>query len=379
MGIDSLPIEILGRITSSLPPSCLYACCLTNKRFYTTSVPLLWRDIMLKSLLTWEKLCMSLANVRTPLGHHVRQVHIYCDFNDDDCIRLMKHMPNLEVLELVHAGDLTDRSIVPLVQTCLQLEDIHLHSSSITYRSLHYFSGLKRLRKLDLSGCGGLSPFALLPLQNCPLELLNLSLCRWLNAKDTALDLKGLSLLKELNLICCSTVGKEFMQYLLPSTDNEPVPLPRLHTFSLTGDDAEIDDYVIIPFVKSHPHLRSLILMDCAITDRSLIAIRDYLPKLLDIEISYCNHVSSSGVRQLVLGIPRLEMIGVKNCDIPKKDFPEVWKTDVDQTDSRFVDRLTFREIEQIRAGNVSDTPAEIHELELALTDTSPRSDFLLI
>ncbi|KAG0168308.1 hypothetical protein DFQ28_009150 [Apophysomyces sp. BC1034] len=371
MCIDSLPTEILARIAASLASFGLYECCLVNKRFYTAFAPLLWRDIAVESEYMLDRLCRSLSNTSTSPGYQVRQLHLDCYIEDDDCLSLMRHLPQLESLNAPHAGYLTDRSVIPLVQTCLQLQEICLHSASITYRSLHYFSGLKRLRRLDLSGCSKISSLALFPLQNCPLELLNLSLCRWLTAEDTAVDLQVFCMLKELSLICCSTICKEFMCCLLPKTDSDQAPLPNLHAFSLTGDDEEIDDDVIVPFVQSHPRLRSLILMACAITDRSLLAMRDCLADLQNIEISYCSQVSSNGVRQLIHGSPQLEMVGVKDCTVFKKDFPEIWTTDsLDQERSQYVDRLTFEEIELIRLQPCADEHINMDEGELVTVET---------
>lgn len=351
MKIVDLPIEILGLILRPLSQLDLYRCAFVDRRFNSAAIPLLWRSPDLPYDSQFHNFVHCLTNTKRPLGNYIRRFYVYVHrpISDDECITLIKHMPQLEQLIVDNAELLTDKSISLLSRHCSQLQELYLDGAKITYRSAHHLGGCRHLKRLTLRDCENLSSFTLLPLAHCPLQFLDLSGCKWLNVDDTARDLRAFRHLRHLDIVCSERYRvNDFINALLIDEEGQIV-LPELSSFSMTGRN-EVNDAAVVRFVQLHPMLVDLTLMACAITDESLRAIEKHLPHLLFLDISFCEHVTGKGVRKLIHGNRTLYMIGLKGCNIDRSEFPEITSNSMHAIlpDNK-VDRFDRDDIETIR------------------------------
>ncbi|KAI9019332.1 hypothetical protein CLU79DRAFT_758305 [Phycomyces nitens] len=362
MSLNIVPPEILVEILRFLDPSSVYSFSLVNKYLSATATPLLWHSPTLHHEEQFTQFLSSLAMTTKQLGHHVRELNLetpHCP-TDEEVLFLIERMPHLETFSSADSHQLTNSSLGKLSHYCPDLQELSLCSAAISYRSMHHLGRCKRLRSLSLKNCEDLIAISLLPLADCPLEYLDLSGCKWLTAEDTAYDIRAFTRLKVLGLMCCQGVTTEFIQCLAQQ------PNPELTAFSITGCD--VNDDGIVSFVKAHPRLEHLTLMDCAITDTSLFAIQNHLGVLHYLEISYCNRITKSGVRHMIRNMPCLGLIGLKNCDIKLRDFPEVETSpNVYWASGIHVDRFTVYELDLVRTAEFQ--PPTPPEIELTFPD----------
>ncbi|KAK4517536.1 uncharacterized protein ATC70_000875 [Mucor velutinosus] len=315
-----LPREIISLICSLLKQSAKYNCTLVNKEFHDAAIPELWREPNLSSTHLVKQLLKCLKLGKHQRGEYIRVVTLgfKVALSDDELLQLIPLTPNLEVLELRKADELTDKSIMQISKYCTQLKSFGITGAMVTYRSAHYLGQCLQLQKLTLASCPNLTPLALLPFGQLKIEYLDLSGCKWLNVVDTAQDLCSFQHLTHLNLVCCNVINMDFIHHLAATTC-----LPNLQDFSITGGTV-IEDSAIIPFVKAHRNIHGLFLLECAITDLTLEAISVTLPSLHNLDLSFCRRLTSHGVRHLISGCSNLRLLGLKDCGIAQSDFPEI-------------------------------------------------------
>lgn len=370
-----LPREIISLICSLLKQSAKYHCTIVNKGLHDAAIPELWREPLLPSMIEIDKLIKCLKISKQPKGEYIRVIKLGRDvsINDDELLTLMQLMPNLEVLELQKADELTDKSIMRVSQYCSQLKSFALSGALVTYRSAHYLGRCQQLQRLTFESCQQLSPIALLPFAELNIEYLDLSGCKWLNVKDTAYDLSVFQHLTHLNLVCCDVV-MEFIRRITTTLEGN-VCMANLQDFSITGS-AIIDDDTIIPFIKTHPNIRGLFLLECAITDATLETISSHLPLLHNLDMSFCPRLTPSGVRRLIHDCPNLRLLGLKNCGITKNDFPEIpYVFTTGGTNYPHLNTLHYLELASIRehteeAEIVEDETSESEEAEESVAES---------
>ncbi|KAI8384248.1 uncharacterized protein BYT42DRAFT_561878 [Radiomyces spectabilis] len=353
MRIFELPTELLSLILTFLDQSDCYACALVSKQFYAASIPVLWRaPVLHHSALAQFFHCLEQAQPK--LGTFVRLFRIDSPYVLDDrtCLLLLRSVPNLETLLIYESQDLTDKSLSQLSRYCPQLEELYLDGVNISYRSIHHLSLCRHLRKLTLQSCPNLLPITLFPLANCPIEYLDIASSRWLDAENTAFDLRSFHHLTHLDVVCCRSVCSRFLHHISTPHEDGTMPLANLRYFSVGGSD-DIDDEALITFVQSHARLEQLTILMCAVTDLSLGAIQR-LSNLRHLDISYCVGVTANGVRQVVHACPLLEMIGLKNTGILKTDFPEVdFSQQQPWSMGPLIDRLEIEQVESVRVASI--------------------------
>jgi hypothetical protein len=317
--LGDLPREIISLICSLLKQSAKYNCTFVNKEFHDASIPELWREPNLSSTNLVKQLLKCLKLCKHQRGEYIRimKLGFKVALNDEELLNLIQLMPNLEVLELRKADELTDKSIMRVSEFCTQLKSFGITGAMVTYRSAHYLGQCQQLQKLTLASCPNLSSLALLPFVQLKIEYLDLSGCKWLNVGDTAYDLCSFQNLIHLNLVCCDIINMDFIHCLTAKC------LPNLQDFSITGGTI-IEDSAIIPFAKAHRNIRGLFLLECAITDQTLEAISIALPLLHHLDLSFCRRLTSNGVRHLISHCTNLRLLGLKNCGITQSDFPEI-------------------------------------------------------
>lgn len=351
---DELPREIIALFCSLLKQSAKYNCIFVNREFHAAAIPELWREPVLTSTAVIKQLLKCLKHAKHQRGEYIRVIKLgyKCVLNDEELLSLMQLMPNLEVLELRKADELTDKSITRVSQYCAQLKSFGIKGALVTYRSAHYLGQCQQLRKLTLESCPNLTPLALLPFAELNIEYLDLSGCKWLNVTDTAYDLAAFQHLTHLNLVCCDMVSMDFINHL---TNNDrhggQACLPKLQDFSITGGTI-LEDSAIIPFIKTHTNIRGLFLLECAITDHTLDAIARYLPDLHNLDISFCRKLTARGVRNLIINCTNLRLLGLKNCGVTQTDFPEIPSTVFPAITENYphINTLSYIELGYIRA-----------------------------
>lgn len=337
--IEDLPREIVSLICSLLKQPEKYNCVFVNKEFHSASIPELWREPTLPTTYSLHQLIKCLNHSKHQRGDYIRMLKLdyTISIHDEELLSLLQLIPNLEVLEIRQAEQLTDKSIIPISKYCKQLRTLLIVGSPMSYRSAHYLGKCQQLQRLTLAACPNLTPMTLLPFAECAIEYLDLSGCKWLTASDTAIDLCSFTHLTHLTLICCDAISSDFLHRLTGA-------LPQLQDFSITGN-AVIDDDAIIPFLKTHTRIRGLFLLECAITDSTLEVIANYLPDLHNLDISFCTSLTPNGIRILVDRCQNLRLLGLKECSIARGDLPEI---PYDENEP-FFNTLTFIELDYMR------------------------------
>ncbi|GAA5796714.1 hypothetical protein HPULCUR_002089 [Helicostylum pulchrum] len=370
---DELPHEIISLFCSLLKQSAKYNCIFVNREFHAAAIPELWREPVLSSTHVVKQLIKCLKQSKHQRGEYIRVVKLgfKVDISDNDLLSLMPMLPNLEVLEIRRADELTDKSVMRVSHYCTQLKSFGIKGALVTYRSAHYLGQCQQLTKLSLESCPNLSPLALLPFAELQIEYLDLSGCKWLNIAETAYDLCSFEHLINLNLVCCDTISVDFINYLTSNERYHGKPcLTKLQDFSITGGTV-IEDSCIIPFIKTHPNIRGLFLLECAITDQTLDIISRYLPYLHNLDVSFCGKLSPASVRNLICKCPNLRLLGLKHCGITQSDFPEIPSSVFPAITENYprINTLSYVELGYIRARS-HDQQEEHSVLEHDTLDT---------
>jgi hypothetical protein len=378
--LDELPREIISLVCSLLEQPAKYHCSFVNKEFYDAAIPELWREPVLPTTNILKQLVKCLKLSKSQRGDYIRiiKLGLKVSMNDDELVNLLQLVPNLEVLELRKADELTDKSMTQVSHYCNQLKSFGVTGALLTYRSAHYLGRCRQLSKLTLESCPNLSSLALLPFAELNIEYLDLSGCKWLNVTDTAYDLCSFQYLTHLNLVCCDVISMEFIRCLAAGINGKPC-LTNLQDFSITGSTI-IKDSAMIPFIKTHSHIRGLFLVECAITDETLEAIASYLPLLHNLELSFCSRLTSRGVRHLINKCNHLTLLGLKNCGMTHSDFPEIPSSVFSAKSKNYphLDTLRCTELGYIRS-NAHHQEQEESEPEASVEDDSVNSSYNLI
>ncbi|KAI8146713.1 hypothetical protein BJV82DRAFT_498771, partial [Fennellomyces sp. T-0311] len=236
MKLRDLPPEILGLTLQTLPQPDLYQCIFVNRRFNAAAMPHLWRAPLIHNHQRFKQFVRCVRASKKPVGSWVRQFKVAWEgFDDDDCLLLLPHIPQLEDFTIHHSDYLTDKSI------------------SHPYPCCH-----------------------------------------------TAYDMRAFRRLRHLDIVCSdkNAMMNDFL-VALSKDDRSRIVMPELESFSVTGCN-EIGDTAAIRFITTHPRLEYLTLMACGITDATLDAVQHYLPRLVYLDISFCESVTMAGVRRLI-------------------------------------------------------------------------------
>lgn len=378
---EELPREIISLFCSLLKQSAKHSCIFVNREFHAAAIPELWREPVLASTNIVKQLLKCLKLSKHQRGEYIRVIKLgfKVTMNDGDLLSLMPLMPNLEVLELRKADELTDKSIMRVSQYCPQLKSFGLKGALVTYRSAHYLGQCQQLTRLSLESCPNLTPLALLPFAELHIEYLDLSGCKWLNVTETAYDLCSFEHLTNLNLVCCDTISMDFINHLTTNDRYHGKPcLTKLQDFSITGGTV-IEDSAIIPFIKTHPNIRGLFLLECAITDQTLDVISRYLPFLHNLDVSFCGKLTQRGVRNLICKCPNLRLLGLKDCGITQSDFPEIPSSVFPAITENYphINTLSYIELGYIRARShdQQQEQGEMDDAEMAENATRVMDD----
>jgi hypothetical protein len=276
------------------------------------------------------------------LGQYIRRLTFDSRDSPHHIFIILEHTPYLEELTLANK-DIDDISIEWMFRHCPGLYTLSLrHLPYITDKAID----------LTLEDCPNLTSEALLPLSDMGIQRLHIRDCdTWGTLPKTALLLRLFD--HRLTDLCIfhtkagtPAINATFLRCLSPLRDKNPqVPLPRLESFYMAKGRGTppLDNQVLIPFFKSHPHLAKFQLNEAVVNEETFKAIAEYLPEMNQLELSLVDGLSSQMIRNLVKACPNLNWVGLTHCELPRRCFPEV------RTKGRLVDHLGKRSTRLIR------------------------------
>lgn len=367
--MDRLPYEVTSAILDHVDHlQDMHECTLVNKRFYNIMNPLLWyapartsmfEDVNPENAYTLAK-CLHAAHDHPSgflharsLGQYVRRLSFDSRDTPHHIFIVLEHTPYLEELTLANE-EIDDISIDWIFRHCPGLFTLSLrHLPLITDEAMGSLAQHCRMvDDLTLEDCLGLTSDALLPLHDMGIQRLQIRDCdTWGTRPKTALLLRLFD--HQLTDLCIfhtkahtPAINATFLRCLSPLGPKNPqVPLPRLECFYMAKGrtDPPLDNSVLIPFFKSHPHLAKFQLNEAVVNEDTFKAMGEYLPELNQLELSLVDGLSSQVIRNLVKACPKLNWVGLTHCELPRRCFPEV------RTKGRLVDHLGKRSTRLIR------------------------------
>lgn len=195
------------------------------------------------------------------------------DVTNDKLLAISKAFPKLQILDISRYGReciITEREFEEIIKNCLELQDINLHSTKMTFENLPEFTA-SNLKRLDLQ-YSSVTDQGLIKLANgCKnLEVLHLSGSQ--NITDAGIEefSKICSKLKYIDLISTPVTGKSF-EILLKNC-------PDLETVLFYGP--LISDENIQACTIKHTNLKMIHLSRTLITDEGCINLIKILPNL---------------------------------------------------------------------------------------------------
>ncbi|ORX54418.1 hypothetical protein DM01DRAFT_1304991 [Hesseltinella vesiculosa] len=109
-----------------------------------------------------------------------------------------------------------------------------------------------------------------------------------------------------------------------------------IQSLSLHGLGNQVNDQVVEKWVTDHPDLLELDLSSCQITDASIYTIGNHCSKLVDLDLSGCEHISEDGIRHLTRHCQHIRHVNLQDCfnvvldddEVPDRSDDEFWQTD---------------------------------------------------
>lgn len=319
--ISTLPIEIMSKILGLLESGDKYKCMLVNKEFYSSTMPELWRNLVISTMNQLYRFINCLNGAENQIGINIKSIRFgwYSYVSDDELLYILALAPNLEELKISYAQELTDKSIMAIPQYCKFLTHFQLGYSSVSNHSVQVLGQCNQLRKLTLVECNMLDSNALKPFAHLPINYLDLTGCSWLTVNETARDLRLFTHLTDLNIEDCDPIPTDFLHFLTTDDTGKPY-LPYLKRFGVSSYQISDDD--IIPFLKAHQDIRELFLFSPGITDRTLENIT-HLSHLQYLGIKSRKELSPPIVRKLVNQCTKLSKFILSGLGLTYHDFPE--------------------------------------------------------
>ncbi|ORZ07158.1 hypothetical protein BCR42DRAFT_456142 [Absidia repens] len=340
--LDDLPTEILSLVLQYIDIRDQTNCTLVNKQFHTLTNPLIWRCLILDPPIS-DKVTTTILHSTSPaLGRHVRCLLYFVPFDSQAFLSLLECLPLLEILNVpgFTRRNIEDDVMQHIPRFCPQLKVLFLNKVDIGQRTLTSLAHhCHQLNLISFSkGCSlPANTFAMLG-TSCPFLhdiYVELDAMDGINDDDdnnedtanaAALDLTRCHRLRRLSL---TKVPTYFARHLLtlaaapaPASTTGPV-WPQLVTLALHAD---VDDSHVIPFIQTHPILKTLELKQATtLTDATLDAIATGLPEITKVGFKYSCNLTDHGIHRLVRRCPpSLMLVGIKGCRIKPTLFANI-------------------------------------------------------
>ena len=257
------------------------------------------------------------------------------DITDNSLGRIATHCPNLEVLELGGCTRITNTGLLLIswglrhirrlnLRSCWQISDHgigHLAGQSGGGGGgSHVGGGAKTLEELSLQDCQKLTDESLRHIADgLPnLARLNLSFC--LSVTDTGLkSLARIGTLRELNLRSCDNVSDIGLGFLgdgsVTSSSGQSVNYvaSALHRLDVSFCD-RVTDSAMVHVASGLPHLVSLSLSACAISDAGIARLAKDLKRLEVLNIGQCVRLTDAAIETIAEQMASLRSIDLYGC-----------------------------------------------------------------
>ncbi|ORZ08189.1 hypothetical protein BCR42DRAFT_425417 [Absidia repens] len=318
-----LPDEVVALILKKadqykLRDYCNYA--LINKQFNKAANARIWETLYLLEQDYVARLLPSINNSPRLLGHHVQLIRLKnVRMDDTSFLRLMTHVPNVDILELHNVDGVTDTSFQQIPHHIPHLTSLSLDQRHITHLSIEALAQhCHQLRSLSLNNVT-LSSRTFAALAACPL-LIDLSFSVDDLPKDpsdavassTILDLIALTSLK---YILIRDVTPWFCRAVAATVHS--LIWPQLIHLTIRGN--ALDDACAMALLNHllSPKLKQVFLNDSHfLTDRTLDTITTLISDIERVSLDDCEHITHHGVRRMALGCRLLRCIYLYNCGI---------------------------------------------------------------
>ncbi|CAO3601141.1 unnamed protein product [Absidia cylindrospora] len=328
--MNELPAEIVSAIARTVPETDLLSLSLVNRQFYKVAHPLLWRDVALFSKPQLIKLLQCSLSSQHELLQHVRDLHLSVSISDDTLLLLTPMLsPLLDNLDLSEAKHITDESFIYIPRQCPHLTNVALQDAAITDKSIVSLrQHCLQLNSITLNGCRHLTQYVFGTLVGLPLDDVHVDQLgphddidngNFEPSRTMTLDFTRFPLLNELFLSFFDGYG--FMTAVHP--DGSYPTFPNLRRFHLHGNTS-VEDDDIIRFIRRHPHLEELELVDSIYTDAVLDVIADTLSGLTVLELEDGDGFTTRGLRRVISQCPRLRSVCLSYSGFTYDDFPEI-------------------------------------------------------
>lgn len=220
------------------------------------------------------------------------------------CAESLRH---LTYLNLGHCSSVHDAFVVEASEHLLQLTFLDLSSCKVTNIGLLAISKhLVNLEYLSLSWCKDITDSGLLGIQETTNHRLN-------TKKHTEEHGPSLTSRQSSTKSACDSLSNEVQQ--LQMEEFFPIShLKKLQQLNLNACD-KLTNASIVP-VMNFPMMKTLHLSWIPeVTDASLAAISNGVPKLEELYLSSCRRVTDDGMIKLIERLRRLSLLSVTGCD----------------------------------------------------------------
>ncbi|XP_065200656.1 F-box/LRR-repeat protein 14-like [Planococcus citri] len=224
-------------------------------------------------------------------------------------------IPTLLNLDLSLCKQITDKSVLKIVQSLENLENLELGGCSNVTDSglLAIANGLKRLKSLNLRSCWNVSDQGIRLIAgqtdkktgNLTLERLGLQDCQHLSDEALKCISIGLTSITSINLSFCINISDVGLKYL--------AKIPSLRELNLSSCD-NVSDAGVAYLAEAGSPITSLDVSFCdKVTDQSLDYISRGLFNLRCLSLTACP-VSDEGICKLAKALSDLEVLNIGQC-----------------------------------------------------------------
>ncbi|KAF8854910.1 SCF E3 ubiquitin ligase complex F-box protein-like protein grrA [Acephala macrosclerotiorum] len=300
---NRLPAEVLIGIFSKLSsPTDLLNCMRVSKRWARNSVDLLWHR---PACTTWNKhgfICrtLSLPDPYFAYRDFIKRLNLAAlsDGVNDGSVTALQFCKRVERLTLTGCDGLSDGGLVGLLEGNHHLLALDISGDTqITEASMYTLAdNCKRLQGLNISNCTRISNQSMIAVaENCKyIKRLKLNDCDQLEDVAIMAFANNCPNILEIDLHQCKSIGNGPVHALL--SNGQTLRELRLANCELISDEA----FLTLPPTKKYEHLRILDLTSCArLTDRAVERIIEVASRLRNLVFAKCRNLTDVAVNEI--------------------------------------------------------------------------------
>ncbi|CAO3638473.1 unnamed protein product [Mucor fragilis] len=337
MPIYRLPSELLQQILQHILDSPdassqeLLQCALTCKSWSYFALQLLWHKPLILKPQTWLKFSKTLALANTYIAYAplVRRINLSAvtDFISDESLLLLSACKQLDRVTLTGCTFITDAGLINFLQQDVGRYLLSIDLSEIKHLTddtvLAIAASCKRLQGLNLSvnpvkeeECHGITDKSIVKLaENCS-DLRRIRLSNWkLLTDESILALtKHCPTLLEIDVVNCSITNQSLLSIFNRCRELRELKVNQCHYLS---DDGFLQSALTtsMPGRIYYDQLRILELTNVfGITDRTVDCITQAAPKIRNLVLNKCVHLTDLGIEHLARLGRYLHYIHLGSC-----------------------------------------------------------------